>query len=439
MSAKAIRVSPIEEEPEDAPTSPSPPTITPHHPPIDSLTLQSHLPADSQPTTAAPNRCNICQRNPLKRNSPCLPHFHIIVHDFKHRQHLIIPSLALNASVTLDWYISMNIDKDEKRRLTNDSHKIPAQVTLENLRVVDYFASANSAGDKLEIQTMGRTTDNNLYYPFILDEHLNTFVLNFNKPRSMQEAIQFHHWTNTSPAWLSPFTARIKNATWKEIKLITFNQWLKIPALMDTAGEIYTDANLLEHLAKEREITLPTELPSLLTANYTEYASYWGRRTMQSLYQEWFPDLWSPGDPIGPLIPLPAFARGVEILECLIASKLGIQLYTPITGTILMLRKIIPFIMIAGKIHIPFSVVKLIIPHPPPAQNDLLITQALPIQLYNWLSAHLATAALVSKFPLDANPVIPIKSLLQVEGIKLHWMHRRTRTDAARLVSELTA
>ena len=420
------RISPIEEEPEDPST---------HE--------QNQLPSNSTMKI-----CNICHPDGAtdkeSREQPptCNPQLHIIYKDFPLRYPTIVKLIQQYGPDTLKIYRHINICKEMSR--TEPQHENhPLQITIENLQLVEFAASANSAAITFlpEGQNLGRTTSNSLYYPHMLDEHINRYIPNFNKLRPIQDAIQFHPWIEAKPAWLNPASNELRNTSWKEFRLISFNTWLTVPALIDRSGETYVDVSLLQYIADNRGAQLPTNLPGLLTIYYVEYIPGRELETIKNLYKTYFPNLWSIGNPIGPLIPLATFARGIEILECLLAARAKIQLFTPITGSVIILGQVVPFIMIAGKVHIPYSIVKLIIPHPPPQsefpQSNLLVTQVPPIQLYNWLLTHLIVAAQISEFKLKINPVIPIDSLFQVDGISLHWWHLRSKAKLSQAISKL--
>ena len=113
------------------------------------------------------------------------------------------------------------------------------------------------------------------------------------------------------------------------------------------------------------------------------------------------------------------------------------DLYTPITGSLLLLKQIVPYILIAGIVYIPFSIVSLLIPHPPPASKNPICTQSVPINIHNWLLIHLITAAHTCKFTLAVNPVIPISSILGMDGMDVHWDKRRGKAELAMFISRM--
>ena len=422
------RISPILEEPE----SPEPPT--------------PQMPLTETLVETYAERCEICKRydpwviTGTRKFLPqkCYPHFHRMHEELPHRQPLIMDLLKKNKEATFRTYININIIKDLTYSMPESQPKHPAEITEEMLNLFNFMASANSSTSPTpKHQVIGRTTNNGLYYPFLLNEPDNLFIPNFNKIRTIQEAFQFHPWHSYKPTWLEPFSASLHNSQWREFTMITFNSWLMVPALVDTTGHFYIDINILKHLASLCKISLPQELPGLLSIHYLEYISEREHRILENLYKEHFPRLWSQGNAIGPIIPLPTFARGVEIVECLLSPKFNLQLFTPITGIILLLKQPVPFIMIAGRVHIPYSIVRLIIPHPPLTESIPLVTQQPPKQLHNWLLLHLITAARLSKYSLNINPVIPISNIIQIKGIKMFWIGIRNKLTHSLLISKL--
>ena len=386
-------------------------------------------------------QCALCQTyrdltlTEIRQFAPqhCYSHFHIMNQDFPRRQHLLADLMQRNPTLTVKIYVSINMIKD---LLSSSQEFHPSQVTTETLNLIEFLASSDSSSATSIItgQWIGRTINNTLYYPHMLNESYNMFNLNFNKIRSPQEAMQFHPWTITKPMWLEMFSNHISGLTWKEFRLASFNSWITIPVLKDTSGRLFVDSSIIETLASTHNIRLPKELQDLLTINYSEYLPEQEIHIIEKLYKEYLKEFWKPGSAIGPIIPIQTFARGLELLECLLSPKFGLQLFSPITGTLQLLKQSIPFILIAGRIHIPYSVVKLIIPT---SQKKILITQQPPKQLFNWLLVHLITAARVAKFGLNINPVISITNLQQ-EGVTLFWSNIRTQAIFSQLISKLT-
>ena len=409
------------------------------------ISSQSRLGSlDSNPTEAlnltTSRQCGVCQAygdlimSEFRQHTPqqCYSYFHIMYRDFLQRQHLLSDLLQHNHTLTVRMYVTINMLKNILPA-TLDHH--PSQVTRETLGWIEYLASSNSSTSTSFTtgQWVGRTTNNSLYYPYILKESFNTFTLNFNKIRSPQEAIQFHPWVTSKPRWLETYSHLLSNLTWKEFILVSFNSWITIPILRDTAGRLFADSSIIGTIASNHNLRIPKELPGLLTICYLEYLPEREVRIVEELYKGHLLELWRPGTAIGPLIPLPTFARGIELVECLISPTFGLQLFSPITGTLQILKQKVPFILIAGQIHLPYSIIKLIIPSTP---GKLLITQQTPKQLCNWLLVHLVTAARISKFALSINPVIPLASL-DLEGIPLRWNNIRTKSTLDKLISKL--
>ena len=77
---------------------------------------------------------------------------------------------------------------------------------------------------------------------------------------------------------------------------------------------------------------------------------------IKNLLYNHFLDLWTMADPVGPLIPIAMFVRALEIIESWISPHIGCEFFTPITGTVVLLRQKVPFILIAGTAYIPYSI-----------------------------------------------------------------------------------
>ena len=135
------------------------------------------------------------------------------------------------------------------------------------------------------------------------------------------------------------------------------------------------------------------------------------------------------------MVPVSTLARAMEIIEALLAKACGLYLYTPITGTILILNDLVPFILINGSPYIPWFWANFLIPlnneDTPPNQR------LIPTRVYNWMGQHfLVTCTLNDYFDTD-NLVIPLELILDRLNISAQWGSLRNYKTKEALRSKL--
>ena len=135
------------------------------------------------------------------------------------------------------------------------------------------------------------------------------------------------------------------------------------------------------------------------------------------------------------MVPVSTLARAMEILEALLAKACGLCLYTPITGTILILNDLVPFILINGSPYIPWFWANFLIPLN--SEDTPTDQRLIPTRVYNWMGQHfLVTCTLNDYFDTD-NLVIPLELILDRLNISAQWGSLRNHKTKEALRSKL--
>ena len=372
----------------------------------------------------------------------CNPIFHTMLTDFPKRSPFLELDLRKDRTSCILTYININTYKDVCRRRPPPLPE--TTITNDTLSHMEYISSTRSSNEPITKHNIpGRTINNTLYYPHTFSGDITSYQNQFNSIPTLEQSTTYHSWTECETPWPQNLVQNLP----AKISLISFNNWLRAPALIYDSDTILLDVQNLMTIARTHNIQMPPEFFCLLTNLNVEYLHPQVLHYILQIYKDNLPSLRNADDNIGPFIPIQSYVRGLEILECWLAPKIiSNNIFTPITGTLTLLRILVPYIHIAGIIFIPYSIVKLLIPYPPPLNPENMIisnnhpdpTNKTPIHLSGWLHLHLLSAANTAVYGLNTNPVIPVTSILGINHTTLEWVSRMTKETSIGLSLSLS-
>ena len=333
-------------------------------------------------------------------------------------------------SCLLSIYLNTNL----KRLLPPLVSQLPHSIKLTNPSQLDIFQSCSRYSERTLAHSNyfpGRTLKNELYYPHYhnsVEQPLSAYLKMFNRGPSQLLSRQYHNWSRVDLIGLGKYSSQLHQLdnSWENIQMIAITKWLTIPCLIDLKGRIWGDWNTCYRVFNFHGIRVPNDLTNL-TLNESISLEYDEAIILNTLTSYILPEFTDP-KMVFTLVPIGTLARTTEIVETLLASKRGILLFTPLTGTLKITSDSVPFIILSGIIYIPWIWVKLLIPETSPdnmTKETSSGTTNPPIRLSNWAFVHLHTAALICKFPLPVELVVPISELLKYSKLSISWGHCR--------------